>query len=164
MYLSWVDPRARKAVAANMARLSANSSESCKLQCQLYPQNQQNPPSGCCDNVWVSEDSTGAVAAAVSLHFAVGDSSASSLLAKQHWQSLNGLFGCPAVSRSRFPAAVCQVPVTVQALMQAGSGRLISTRQSSHSSSQMQPPLCSDLVKHAVCAGCCSCLTYRSPP
>jgi hypothetical protein len=54
VYLSWTDPRARKAVAANAARLKANSSETCKFQCQLYPKDQPNPTQGCCDNVWVS--------------------------------------------------------------------------------------------------------------
>lgn len=54
VYLSWTDPRARKAVAANAARMKANSSEACKFQCQLYPKDQQSPTQGCCDNVWVS--------------------------------------------------------------------------------------------------------------
>lgn len=53
VYLSWTDPRAREAVANNTARLARNSSEACKMQCQLYPQNQPNPATGCCDNVWV---------------------------------------------------------------------------------------------------------------
>jgi hypothetical protein len=54
VYLSWSDPRARKAVVDNAARLKANSSESCKMQCQLYPKDQPDPTQGCCDNVWVS--------------------------------------------------------------------------------------------------------------
>lgn len=54
VYLSWTDPRARQTVEDNRLKLAANSSESCKLQCQLYPENQPKPVKGCCDDVWVS--------------------------------------------------------------------------------------------------------------
>lgn len=41
-------------MATNRAKLAANSSATCKLSCQLYPQGETNPRNGCCDDVWVS--------------------------------------------------------------------------------------------------------------
>jgi hypothetical protein len=52
------DPLARETEAKNRAKLSAdNATElnvTCKMQCQLYPLNQNVPQMGCCDDVWVS--------------------------------------------------------------------------------------------------------------